>query len=155
MKNRIDTANPPPDRRAFLKRTVTALAGLGTLTALVPKAQADFGPGNVPTELLVSVTPTARLSQQISVVATLRRLDGSPAGLTGNQIQFWAGSGTYAPVNLGRYVTLNNGTLRFSFAARNMQAKGSYVLIADFNPTSCNEGWIAAPRPYARFMVTA
>ena len=154
MKNTTDTPNRPPNRRAFLKRTAATLAGLGTLTALAPKAQAAFGPSNVLTQLSLSVTPTALLTQQIAVVATLRRLDGSLSGLAGNQIQFWAGSGTYAPVNLGRYVTLSDGTLRFSFAARNMQVRGSYVLIADVNPNSCSEGWIAAPRPYARFTVT-
>jgi hypothetical protein len=155
MNNDNDIANRPPDRRAFLKRAAATLAGLGALTAFAPKAQAAFGAGNVPTELLLSVTPSARLSAQITVAATLRRLDGSSAGLAGHQIQFWAGAGTYAPVNLGRYVLLSNGTLRFSFAARNMRVKGNYVLIADFNPNSCSDGWIAAPRPYARFTVTA
>jgi hypothetical protein len=143
------------DRRTFLNRTVAALAGVGTLAGLAPTAQAAFGPSNVPTDMVLSVTPSCRLSQQISVVATLRRLDGSGAGLAGQQVAFWAGSGTFAPVNLGRYWTGSDGSVRFSFAAKNMQVKGNYMLIADVNPSSCGEGWIASPRPYARFTVTA
>ena len=73
------------------------------------------------------------------------------------QAQFWAGPANYPSANLGRYVANSSGIIQFSFAASFWGGSvGSYVLVADVNPSPCSEGyWVAAPRPYARFSVTA
>ena len=143
------------NRRTFARRGLLALTGIAATAALVRKAQAAFGLGKVPTDMIISPTPSAALaSQPISVAAQLWRLDGGTSGLAGVQAQFWAGSAAYASVNLGRYVAAGDGIFRFSFPAKTLNATGSFVLLADMSPTSASEGWIAAPRPYARFTVS-
>jgi hypothetical protein len=140
-------------RRAFLKKSAGILAGLGAATTLAPEAQAAFGPGKVPTDLALSVTPTVSLNGVVTVTARLRRLDGNGSGLAGQRIQFYAGSASNPAVNLGYYWTNNSGSLTFTFRVSwTVQRRGTFVLIADMNPTG-SEGWIANPRPYAWFRV--
>lgn len=141
-----------PDRRSFLRRAAGLLAGAGAATALAPQSLAAFGPGKVPTDLALSVTAQAAFNGTITVSARLRRLDGNTAGLAGQKVQFYAGNATYPSTNLGYYWTGNDGSLRFTFRANTLQRRGTYVLIADVNPTG-SEGWIASPRPYAWFKV--
>lgn len=153
MKTDKTATGSATGRRAFLKRTVGVLAGLGAVSLASPETNAAFGPGKVPTDLSLSVTASVPFNGTVTVTAQLRRLDGSSAGLSGQRIQFYAGNATYPSVNLGYYWTGSNGSLRFTFRANTLQKRGTYVLIADVNPTG-SEGWIANPRPYAWFRVT-
>jgi hypothetical protein len=152
MKTPQKISNGPAPRRAFLKNSVSIFAGLGAATALIPEAQAAFGPGKVPTTLTLAVTASTPITGMVTVTARVQRLDGRTTGLSGHQIHLYAGDATYPRVSLGYRWTNNSGIATLTFRASTMRERGNYVLIADMNPTGI-EGWIANPRPFARFRV--
>lgn len=152
---KISTADHPAvsSRRGFLKKASAVLAS-ATAAATTPTARAAIGPGNVLTTMSITATSSVRFAGTVNVTARVSRLDGGRTGLSGIPIRFRVGNGTYAPIDLGVRYTDSTGKVVMSFAARNVQAPGRYVVIAEMNPTSCPEGVLAHPVPYAWFSVT-
>lgn len=140
-------------RRSFLRRAAAATAAVGATLVVTPSAQAALGPSNVLTTLTVAAT-SARRNGTVTITVNLQRLDGRQEGLAAVPVKFHFGQGTYATFNLGVRYTDAAGRIVLRVAASNFSRVGRWVAVAEVNPSSSPENWIARPLPYAWFNIT-